>query len=204
MAEYMRDRMVYKVFHSTDEDAVEQLMEAYDKAFEGHPDSDGVSREDVMKTAENTVAAVRDNHGWFVIAPSGRVELRSPIDIASGWEEVSGDVWADVLAERQRQLEKGYTLEHDDAEGGDHLLQVASSYLSLPESALGLPLESTEVRRRVIKAMATLLATVEFIDRAEKSALVGQLDVETEIEEIEQAIQDRPDDQLDHGGWEDR
>jgi len=122
----------------------------------------------------------------------------SALDVASGWEDFGTDVFMDVLSERGEQIDKGYTPEHDDAEGGDHLIQIARSYLfdSPPNSET-----SDDVRRRVVKAMATLLATVEYIDRQRSLALVATLDIEDAVEEIEQAIQSPHEgEQTDHEG----
>lgn len=181
MAEFMRDRLVYKVFHSTEEDAVDLLMEQFAKSF---PETEEDQLATIRETAEDAVATTRESAGWFAISPGGRIEVISPVDIAVGWEEFdggSGDIFAEVLAEKERQVEKGYTPEHDDEHGGDHLIEVAESYLdTIPADATG-----ADVRTRAIKSIATLVALVELVDRAERANIASL--VEEAISEIPEA-----------------
>lgn len=186
MAEMMRDRLVYSVFHSTDEDAVDLLMATFVKAY---PEADEAKIADVRKTAEEGVNTAREAHAWFAISPSGRIETVSPVDIVVGWEEFGGgDILAEVLAALEQQVANGETPESDDEKGGDHLLTLAQVYLS----GFGQEGRSAqEVRMQVIAAMAVLMRTVEFIDRAQERHIAGLVD---------EAIPDEP---VDHGGWED-
>jgi hypothetical protein len=177
MPEFKRDKRVFRAFHSSDDDATDILMAEYDAAF---PDMPADKRAEVLDQTTEAVLAAQTQNSWFLISPERQIQLVPALAMALAYEDVENDVWYEVQHERVNQMTlHGYTPEHDDEHGGDHLIGIAQGYLSLPEVALGAPLESREVRRRVIKAIATLVATVELIDRAEASALVGILEEET-------------------------
>lgn len=166
----MRDRQVYQVFHSTDEDAVDLLMESWQTVMQEHYPEGTITDAvlvDARRQAEDTVATVRDDSGYFVIGSDGKMRIVSPVDVASDWEDFddgNGDLLHEVQVERRKQIEVyGYTPEHDDAEGPDHLIDIARSYVVTPSDQF----TNQVLRRRVIKSMATLIALVELIDRAE-------------------------------------
>jgi hypothetical protein len=82
----------------------------------------------------------------------------------------------EIAAERSRQVEvEGWTLEHDDAHDSGELADAAACY------ALGRKMPSiwpwaeewwkpSDRRRNLIKAGALIVAEIERLDRAEKSA----------------------------------
>ncbi len=166
-ADLMRDRLVYRVFHSDAEDAVDLLMEQWVEKFgkTGLSGEPVVTAEDARAQAQDVVATVRDDHAYFVIAPSGRIEIVAASDIADAWEDEGNDVFVEELAERHRQIEKGYTPEHDDAEGFNHLRDVAIYELS----HFGETPTNESIRHDIIRARATLLAAIELLDRAIKA-----------------------------------
>lgn len=126
---------------------------------------------------------------WAILTPNGS-KLVSP-DEAKGRKDAyplythpataaPTQAARDVLAERQRQIEKeGWTPRHDDLEhdGGNELARAAAVYAN-PDlwnifgvSAVGWPWESqwfkpTNDRRNWVKAAALLLAAIEQKDRA--------------------------------------
>lgn len=63
-----------------------------------------------------------------------------------------------VRAERTRQIEKGYDLDHDDEHGPDHLMRLAQGY------------QGEYNRDRLVKAAALLVAAVEAMDRQAEQA----------------------------------
>lgn len=180
MAEFKRDRRIYRVFHSTDSDAHEILVGIYKETY---PDATDEDIQNVSETAAEAVQTALANNSWFALSPEGRLTLISPLEAALAYEDVETDVWADVQAERREQvLTHGYDANHDDEHGGDHLIEVAKSYLS----HFGETPTALHVRHELIKSIATLVAAVEFIDRAQESALVGKLDAEDVASAAEQ------------------
>lgn len=63
---------------------------------------------------------------------------------------------ADVVAERLRQQLVGYTPDHDDAEGFQHLNEIMQGYLSG---------KLYYARDELVKGAATVLAMIEWLDR---------------------------------------
>lgn len=184
MAEFKRDRRIFRAFHSTDVDAIDILMELYDRAY---PEMEPEKRVEVKAQAQDAIDAAQMENSWFLISPEGQVQLVPALAMALAFEDVETDVWYEVQAERVKQMTvHGYTPEHDDEHGGQHLIDVATSYLQ------GIPSEegSEKVRRRAIKSIATLVALVEFLDRVEANNLVGKLETEEAIDNIEQAVQE--------------
>lgn len=76
-------------------------------------------------------------------------------------------VLIEAAATRRKQVEKGYTPEHDDEEGLKHLLHVAQTY-AVPEDTN--PTNSL-IRQSLLDQIGTLIAAVEVIDRATELAL---------------------------------
>lgn len=96
--------------------------------------------------------------------------------------------WSDVVAERQRQIEKGYTAEHDDEHVCDEIAAMAAYYI-MPEACRDWPTEETGYgdtlgkaiipegwpapesprwrRDDLIRGIAMAVAEVERLDRAE-------------------------------------
>jgi hypothetical protein len=74
--------------------------------------------------------------------------------------EVTLAVSAEVVAERQRQIDKGWTPEHDAAEGLLHLRHHAKDRIDQSRSGM-----MDERRKRLIQAAALCVAAVELIDR---------------------------------------
>lgn len=184
MAEYKRDKRIFRAFHSTDDDAIDILMDLYDRAY---PEMPPEKRVEVQTQAQEAIDGAQTTNSWFLISPEGQIQLVPAMAMIHAFEDADTDVWYDVQAERVQQIEAhGYTPEHDDEHGGDHLLEVAKSYLS----HFGETPTALHVRHEVIKSIATLVALVEFIDRSEASALVAKLETEEAIEDIEQAVQD--------------
>lgn len=74
-------------------------------------------------------------------------------------------VLMDVTMERQRQIDKGWTPDHDDGHHTFDMLNLARQRISGVSPAL-----TTAVRRRcLIQAIAILVAAVESIDRKEEA-----------------------------------
>jgi hypothetical protein len=63
----------------------------------------------------------------------------------------------DVLAERQKQIDKGYTPEHDDEHTVAQLLRYGGMEWFLPHTLAS--------RKRMVRAAACLLAAIERLDR---------------------------------------
>lgn len=185
MAEYKRDRRIFRAFHSTDDDALDILMGMYDQAY---PELDARKRVEIKMQAQDAIDGAQTTNSWFLISPEGQIQLVPALAMALAFEDVETDVWYEVQAERVRQFEKGYAPEHDDAHGGQHLIDIATSYLFNIDGKEG----TEKVRQRAIKSIATLVALVEFLDRVEANNVVGQLEVEESIDAIEDAIQDDP------------
>lgn len=96
--------------------------------------------------------------------------------------------WSDVVAERQRQIEKGYTADHDDEHVCDEIAAMAAYYI-MPEACRDWPTEETGYgdtlgkaiipegwpapesprwrRDDLIRGIAMAVAEVERLDRAE-------------------------------------
>lgn len=80
---------------------------------------------------------------------------------------------ADVLAERQRQIDvKGWTPEHDDTYTCGELAAAAISYIEPAEAENYWPVDwhdgsfrPSDERRNIVKATALLLAELERLDR---------------------------------------
>jgi hypothetical protein len=72
-------------------------------------------------------------------------------------------VYDEIAAERARQIEKGYTPEHDDEHGVNHITGWARRYV--PYAGW------IDTRERAIQAAALLVAAVEAIDRAAQDHL---------------------------------
>jgi len=117
----------------------------------------------------------------FASATLGRLKTLSRVPVAP-WP---GKAWADVVAERQRQIEKeGYTPEHDDEHDSDNALARAASCYALAGLGGNGPFWITHLqtpqqvwpyrwewkpadrRRNLVKAAALLLAEIERMDRA--------------------------------------
>lgn len=163
MADYMRDRMVYKVFHSTDEDAVDHLMTTFQAMF---PNASETDLDEVRASALTAIDQAKERHAYFAISPGGMVELLSAEDVAYGWEDVDADVWAEVQQERQHQIDLGYTGEHDRAHGVGHLIDIATDYLTdIPKDA---PLE--QIHGRLVKSMALLQAASDVLDHQKRQS----------------------------------
>lgn len=62
-----------------------------------------------------------------------------------------------VWDERRRQVGKGYTLEHDDEHGAEHLVELVLDRLQN---------EKSDPRELLVQCAALLIAAVETIDRA--------------------------------------
>lgn len=170
MADLMRDRTVYSVIHSKDEDAVEQLMKLWTARFAlGEFDSEEAAqeaREAAVAQAEEVVAVVADDNAYFTISPGGNVQIIQAANIAGSWEDEGTDTIREILAERQRQIdEEGFTPEHDDAHGLQHLLDIAATY----QIGFGEAPTDEFVRGELILASATLLAAIDLLDRGIKA-----------------------------------
>jgi len=70
----------------------------------------------------------------------------------------------DVAAERARQVEIGWTSEHDDEHGVGHLANRAVVYASAGRYT-GI-LEPALLRAQLVKGAAMLVAAIERVDRA--------------------------------------
>jgi hypothetical protein len=70
----------------------------------------------------------------------------------------------DVTAERSKQEEKGWTTEHDDEHGVEHLLRESSARLGMIGAA-GFDRERIAVRAEVVTCAALLVAAIEVLDR---------------------------------------
>jgi hypothetical protein len=83
----------------------------------------------------------------------------------------------ELISERLRQIEKGFTPEHDDGHRNGELVQAACSYaLGRHTGSYYWPWENEawhpeDQRRNLIKAAALILAEIERLDRLER--LVG-------------------------------
>jgi hypothetical protein len=76
-------------------------------------------------------------------------------------------VLMDVTRERQRQIEMGWTPEHDDTHNPVDMEWLARARLNASANARAIR-KPDEERRRIIQAMAILAALVESIDRKAK------------------------------------
>jgi hypothetical protein len=181
----MRDRLVYRVFHSLDEDAPEILMALWEKQMLASDPDAILDRESAQEQANDLIAAVADDGGFLAIAPSGRIEIISRFDIAAGWEDTGQDIVADVLAEalqeRHEQINvHGYTPEHDAQHGSGHLVDETVYTLT----HFGETPTNEHVRHELIKSIAMLISAVEVIDRTPRH-------------------DPHEGEQTDHGGFED-
>lgn len=70
------------------------------------------------------------------------------------------DVLRDVRQERERQVAKGYTAEHDDEHGVDDLTTFALRRLRI-DGTVSWPID----RQQLVEAAAVIVATIESIDR---------------------------------------
>lgn len=75
-----------------------------------------------------------------------------------------GRVISEILAERERQIAKGYTAEHDLEGGPFHLHLLAVEYLHKAAAQT----DSEDARADLVKATALLLATIEAMDEEMK------------------------------------
>lgn len=101
--------------------------------------------------------------------PLGSLDFKVKDEISQIFEDaaldhMSGELvhsapaaWADVVAERATHPDRGWTSEHDDTYGPDHLLQLAKSRIA----------KKTTTRREMVEAGALILAAIEASDRAE-------------------------------------
>lgn len=182
MAEFKRDKRVFRAFHSSDDDATDILMAEYDAAF---PEMPADQRAQILDQTQEAVLAAQTQNSWFLISPERQIQLVPALAMALAYEDVENDVWYEVQNERVNQMTlHGYTPEHDDEHGGDHLLRIAVGYLGVSEEH-DVQLTAQEVRRRVIKSIATLVATVELIDRAEARARKGETGLDPELEDTQ-------------------
>ena len=187
MADQMRNRLVYTVFSPKEEGARDLLLAGFREAY---PEASDEDYQLAVESADNALAYA-DNLGMdLALAPSGKLEMVSPIDVSIGWEYAGHDLFAEILNERGRQYELGYTEDHDDNHGGEALIGIAKRYLEIPEGA-----DTGLVRQNLVKAIATLVATVELVERAER-----RLQIELENQKTMDEIQ-RLNDQFrkDHG-----
>ena len=77
------------------------------------------------------------------------------------WDD--GGLFDEISDERKRQIEKGYTHEHDDEHGVEHLLGWSIAHT---RSARNI-----EDRAGYIKAIALLVSAVEAHDRKEQNGV---------------------------------
>ena len=181
MADQMRNRLVYTVFSPKEEGARDLLLAGFREAY---PEASDEDYQLAVESADNALAHA-DNLGMdLALAPSGRLEMVSPIDVSIGWEYAGHDLFAEILNERVRQYELGYTEDHDDNHGGEALIGFAKRYLEIPEGA-----DTGLVRQNLVKAIATLVATVELVERAERRLQI-ELENQKTMDEI-QALNDQ-------------
>lgn len=69
-----------------------------------------------------------------------------------------------IAAERARQIEKGWTPEHDDEHSTNHLVNRAITYAHAGRYEAHL--ERDLLRDQLVKAAALLVAAIERLDRA--------------------------------------
>ena len=126
------------------------------------------------------------NEGGRLDAAAIRALKATPAPAVSTDEIVAA--WADVLAERKRQIEaEGWTPEHDDEHADTQLAGAAACYAlaSVAHWAAGPAIQQFwpwddawwkpgDQRRNLIKAAALILAEIERIDRAILSRLRGE------------------------------
>jgi len=78
----------------------------------------------------------------------------------------------EVLAERQRQIMKGWTVEHDDAHNVGEIITEAWGALNLLQSAARLyskPGQVSQQRKLLRQSAAQIIAELERLDRVEKA-----------------------------------
>lgn len=78
----------------------------------------------------------------------------SEVIYEDGWRHVDPAA-ADILAERLRHTELGYTATHDDEHGWAHLRDIAQGYLA----------GRLHSRAQLVKAASVILAMIEWQDR---------------------------------------
>ena len=103
---------------------------------------------------------------WFVRdIESGAVQAVAPATFISSFEDVAAtDVLNEVYQERMTHAEHGYTIEHDEAHGLHHLINVAKDHLS----GFGEMPTDQFIRGEIITAMSVLNAAVDLMDRLEE------------------------------------
>lgn len=78
----------------------------------------------------------------------------------------SESVALDVIEERERQIAKGWTREHDDAHGIQHLVSEATSRLH----GWGEAPTDAFVRGELLASAALIVAAIEWLDRQQSAA----------------------------------
>jgi hypothetical protein len=116
-------------------------------------------------------------------APNGELHTTRCKVCGDGWRKTGNlcltKAAADVLAERQRQIEReGYTTEHDDEHTADDLADAGAAYALVAHFArTGIPaadvwpwepqsFKPRDQRQNYVRAAALLQAAVERLDRA--------------------------------------
>ena len=121
----------------------------------------GTSRDHIRRTGP-VVSLQIDRATWERM---GRpVDLGMTLEATTEPDEVleaAGVVVTQVYEERLEQIERGYTPEHDDEHGLEHILDQARGRL-LPQQL--------RTREELVQAAACLVAAIEWLDRATDQA----------------------------------
>ena len=101
------------------------------------------------------------------------------VEMDSGVVHIGGDVADEFRLERERQIELGYTPEHDDERGIEHVLAQAMKRLPhVVEFIAGEGSIYVPTREDLVVAGSVLMAAIELIDRFEDSLEERVTDVE--------------------------
>ncbi len=124
---------------------------------------DGLTEDEINQSMTQIIAYVEaaEVKPWFLHSATG-VEVVHPADFVDFEDVAATDVLEELWVERRRQGSKGYTYVHDDVHGIGHLVTEAVGRISNLNDK-----EDSEVRSRLIKSAALLVAAVDLLDRKE-------------------------------------
>lgn len=144
-----------------------------------------------MKAALDTLRSFWDGYCWKRVSHADRTAISLAFDVLYQpplrlVEQYMTPATRDVLAERQRQIEKDWTPEHDDEHVSEEIAAYAALY-AMPPAVREWPAEETgygetwgeaikpycwappklgDRRAELVKAGALILAEIERLDRA--------------------------------------
>ena len=166
MRELMRSRVIYEMVHSTDPDAVDKILAAWEKQYlrgqEPGAEIPDELRERTRDEISQAVGAVAESSGWFSIAPSGLVEVRDPAEVAAEWEDVNSDVLGEIFEVHQALIQQGAQVNPQDVEA-----------------------IKAQGRQAIIEHIAGMLSVVDAIDAEERLKKKDAEELERELGDTE-------------------